>query len=191
MRTLTETLITIMKFLFGTIFALLLSSQAIAQNMDDGFSPLSLFAPTENIQGLEPIALEDLWSPYQESDWFTTTYATLDVKNLKNNDFFGLSVDRAEVIMTEGESEEGESLMEIREFTLLIEDPGTEAYNEFMDKVESAFGPIFTFSIHEDDTESPNWFSDVTLLTISGADHRIEHGGKKYIMVYFMSAVGG
>lgn len=180
-----------MKLFIGTIIAMLFVTGARAQNIDNGFSPLAIFASAENIQGLETVSVEDLWKPFEESEWFTTKYAVLDVNNLKNNDFFGLSVDRAEVILVESSNEEGEDVLEIREFTLLIEYPGTADYNELMDKVESAFGPIFTYSIHEDDTESPNWFTDTTLLTVSGSEHRVEHDGKKYIMVHFMSAVGG
>jgi len=49
---------------------------------------------------------------------------------------------------------------------------------KFMDDVEAAYGQIFTYSIHEDGTESPNWFSEETLLTVSGSKHRIERDGK-------------
>jgi len=177
-----------MKFVFGAIVAVFLSTQVNAQNLDDGFSPLKLFVSTENIEGLQSVELEELWFAQEESEWMTTAYATFDVGNFKMNEFFGLAIDRAEVVIMEPD-ENGNGT--IWQFTLLIEDPGANAYNAFMDDIESAYGPIFTYSIHEDDTESPNWFSEETLLTVSGSKHRIEHNGKKYIMVQFMSGVGG
>lgn len=176
-----------MKYVFGAIFAVLFSAQLSAQNLDDGFSPLKLFIESESIKGLQKIEIDDLWSAYEESEWMTTTYAEFDVKSLKNRAFFGLEVDRVEVvIMSDGESDGGS----IWQFTLLIEDPGASAYSTFIESILNAYGPILTYSIHEDGSESPNWFSSESLLTVSGTEHRIKHDGKEYITVQFMSGVG-
>lgn len=181
-----------MKQLLLPVFALIFVFSASSQNLDDGVSPLTIEGDPTKLRGLTVVEQEELWNPVLAPDYFDYEYATYNVNGFKVNSFFGLEIDRVEVVSTSWEDAEGKTVKQIRQFTLLIEDPGTTDYNAFMKKVEDAYGPILTYSISEEDwSESPNWFTEITLLTVSGKDHRIEHDGKKYIMVQFMSGRGG
>lgn len=168
------------------------AQEEFEEKIDAGIDGVKINAERSDISlKLNPVDSEELWEEIY-SEYMITSTATVDVS--KMDDFYGLKPSRAEIQFqssynNETGEEEGEN---IYQFTLFIEYPGDKDYQDFMRRVTLDLGPIRTYSIHEDNMkESPNWFTSVTLLTVSGDGVILEKDGKKYITVHYRQAYGG
>lgn len=195
-----------MKTFVHLLLFLFISSQTFAQApplLDEGFNSLRVDESLANLSSkLKSIESDELWGEIYHEEYITSTHTfTLDSKNALK--FFGLGVKHIDVQFKmgyiEGEDEdgdgepdgEGEELETIFQFTLYMEAPSEKDYRELMVQLTNKYGMIETMSINEDDTESPNWFTSITMLTVSGEDSFIYHDGIKYITAKFSQAYGG
>lgn len=164
-----------------------------AQDLDEGFGNFKINGSATAVGTLEEVAPEALWMPEMpEMAEYYTHLGTADVSALGATQFFGLSIARIEVKIGWGFDMETEEEVEVvRGFTLYLEDVDAAAFGKFMTAIMDVYGPIMTYSIDEDENESPTWFGMDTLMTVSGDGVRVTHNGKKYIAVVFDSASGG
>lgn len=169
--------------------------------VDEGLSPVYINAHLETLKpNLTKVDPSDLW--FIDSQDPTNEYNlgafTFDIKKLEKNSYFGLPVERIEVKSNwcYDESIEDEELQEfigVREFYLFIKLPSAKEFNEFASKIEGKYGPIRSYEISmEDDSETPMWFSFMTMMTFTNYDAPfISKDGKKYILVKYRCAHGG
>lgn len=179
-----KTITTIMTFIFFfSGFAL-----CQADNIDEGFKGLSVNTAKSQIkQDLTPVDTAELWVPVQNTMFVNTTTTVSIDKSLQ---YFGLDVARIEIQFQDSYGDEAGQ--DIYQFTVFLERPSEEAYDDFLQMVMDTYGPVLTYSINmEKGTESPNWFTDKTLMTVSSYDDFIVHNKKKYLMVTYMQAYGG
>ena len=179
--------------LFSLLFILGVSNMTHAQSLqlNEGFTPIAILTAVDDIRdGLTTVESSGLWEAIYAEGFILET-ATYDV-NKTAKSFFGLPVERIEVQTTWGYDEKlDEEYKSVFQFTLFMEAPSDEEYLAFMKRVEENYGYIASFTIHEDDTESPNWFNSITILTVSGKDSMKEVNGKKYVFATFTQAFGG
>lgn len=187
--------------LFVVLF--LLPFQLFSQDdiVDEGLAPIYVNAPLEGI-------MDDLTKVEPSKQWFIDAQDpgndynldayTFDVKALETNSFFGLPVERIEVKSNwcydeTVENEEEAEFIGIREFYMFIKLPSEKEFNTFSSKVEDKYGPIRSYEINmEDDSETPLWFSFMTMMTFTNYDAPfVAADGKKYILVKYRCGHGG
>ena len=157
------------------------------EKVDEGVGNITIDQKREVLGNiLAPIEGNDLWEGVFLEGYVSSVAIIKKPKKVK---FFGMKASRVEVHFTpyydeELDEENGE---DIYEFNIFIEYTDEEQYPMLVEKVKDEYGPIFTYSIRDDDSEAPNWFSSITLLSIA----KIEKDGKKYILVNYQRAYGG
>lgn len=187
--------------LLTILFALPFGSISQDDIVDEGLSPIYVNAPLEGLtDDLTKVEPSELWFiDFQdpENKWNLDAY-TYDVKALKTNLFFGLPVERIEVKSNwcydeSAEDEEEGEFIGIREFYMFIKLPSEKEFNAFSSKVEEKYGPIRSYEIDmEDDSETPLWFSFMTMLTFTNYDTPfVAADGEKYILVKYRCGHGG
>lgn len=173
-------------------------SQGDERAVDQPFGGLKIDQPLSKIKKtLNRCKASDLWYGADDPEGLHSSHHLLDLKKAKVKDYFGLPVIRVEVIMNntiEIDTVTWEDIHvgeDISRFVVYMEQPSAQEHKAFIDRVVDGYGPIFTSSIHEDGKQSPNWFSSITLLTISGDGVFYEHEGKKYIRAEYRQGYGG
>lgn len=193
------------KFSSLLITLFLLPIQLFAQDelVDEGISPVFINAHIESLKAnLTKVNASDLWlidsqDPESKNNLDVYTY---NVKGLESNAFFGLPVERIEVKSnwcynesTDIEGGEGEEFIGVREFYLFIKLPNQKEFDNFSTKIEEKYGPIRSYEINmDDDSETPMWFSFMTMMTFTNYDAPfVSENGEKYILVKYRCAHGG
>jgi len=180
--------------ILSLLFILGVSSIAQAQLFvpKDGFAPLTISMPVDDVRdGFTAVKAENMWEDISNSGYILET-GTYDLNKTTSKTYFGLPVARIELQTSWGgyDEEKEEEFQTVSKITLWMELPSPDEYVAFISKVVDNYGDIRTFSIHEDDSESPNWWDETTLLTVSGGSYKVVNG-KKYIFARFISSVGG
>lgn len=176
----------VLLFIPGTVF-----SQKMKLN--DGFAPISILAPSKKlIPYMREVPSNKLWDKIYADGFILGTYI-FDIDKAKQRTFFGQPVERIEVQTTWGYNEiTDEEYKSVFQFTLFVPMPKDHnKYLRFIQNVVNNYGSVRSFTIHENDVESPNWFNNITMLTVFDEDAAIDVNGKKYIPVQFRQAFGG
>lgn len=163
-------------------FSAMVSYAQTTTNIDDGYGDIKMdqtFKPIENL--LIEVKKETLWKAPSTPEMIPKTYI-VNLSKLKTTIFFGLKITRIEVQFDEEN---------IFEFTLFMEAPSKTDYKLFFNKLVENYGwpPATTYD--ENMNECPNWFTNITMLIVSGETVAVEKNGKKYIYADFVQGYGG
>jgi|GEM_PF-6834546 len=175
-----------------------MSSFAQDDIVDEGLSPIYINASIDALtEDLTKTEATKLWFDNVVDEYSLDRYV-YDVKALKTKSFFGLPVERIEIKSSwcydeSSEDEEYSEFIGIREFYLFIKLPSQKKFDAFSLEIEDKYGPIRSYEINmEDDSETPMWFSFMTMMTFTNYDAPfVAADGKKYILVKYRCAHGG
>ncbi|MBL0913068.1 MAG: hypothetical protein IBJ09_11910 [Bacteroidia bacterium] len=160
--------------------------------LDKGFGTLFINQKLRNISScLQPITDAQLWQP-NENPLIVTSLHTVDLARFSQKSFFSIPVERIEVFMQHSLNRKGQAAGEdIYRFIVYMPAPPEAVYEKLILDLMERYGPVFTTSIHDDGSQSPNWFTETTLLTVSGENVYCTYKGRKYITANFYQAYGG
>lgn len=188
---------------FSTLLLLLLivlpiGSFAQDDIVDEGFSPIYINAPIEDLsENLTETKATNLWFDNVEDPYSQERYV-YNVESLKSKLFFGLNVERIEIKASwcydeSSDDDESSEFRGVREFYLFIKLPSVEEFDTFAAEVEDKYGPIRSYEINmEDESETPLWFSFMTMLTFTNYNAPfVAEDGKKYLLVKYRCGHGG
>ena len=162
------------------------------EEIDKGIGGIKINAELKNIKSfLKPLAKDKMWSKLYDENMITTVYL-VDMTKFPEKKFLGLTIDRIEIqFQTHVDSEGEEQGEDVFEFMLFCKAPQTAVHDKLINDAMMKYGDIRTYSIDENDNDSPNWFTHVTLMTIAGKKAYKAVASKKYLWVNYRQGYGG
>lgn len=153
------------------ITASTISAQYDNGNLDKGYGLLAIDKPLSEIQSfLVKAEPGNLWNRnVQEMEGFITSHWMVNLQKAGLNSYFGLVVERCEVLCDMGYDEKTEAEFEnVFSFTFFLKKPENEKQEgDFLNKAYEQYGEANFFLDPEGNVVRWDWFSEITLLVIS------------------------
>lgn len=186
--------------LFVLALVTTLNTAVLAQfdngQLDKGYGALAIDKPLRDIQSfLVKANPANLWNRNTEGmEGYLSSYWTVNLSKAGLTTYFGLPVERCEVLCDLGYNEEtGEELENIFSFTFYLKKPQNEKQDaDFIGKIFDQYGEANLYP-HPETGEILrfDWFSEITLLVVSrGVDSETGEALDYYVADY-AQAYGG